>query len=142
MRLPPLCRFFRGGVLFGLILFLGVLLEPRVLIWGPFWVSVSGLGVQGCRQQLQDAKIAPLCSARPVLPKRLPPSVLAVRRDLHGLQCPKSLNKHANHDGQRAQTGETFWPKRAWLLERGAILEGLQNAKHHWYLAFLGPSKT
>ncbi len=29
MRLPPLCRYFRGGLLFGLISFLGLLLEPR-----------------------------------------------------------------------------------------------------------------
>ena len=85
-----------------------------MLIWGPFWVTAWGLGVEGCRQQLKDAKIAPLCSGRPVLTKRLPPSVLAFRRDLRGFQCQTSLNKHANHDGQRAQTGETFWPKRAW----------------------------
>ena len=29
MRLPPLCRHFRGELLFGLILCVGVLLEPR-----------------------------------------------------------------------------------------------------------------
>ena len=85
-------------------------LSPGVLIWGPFWVSVWGLGVEGCRfggpfggrgadsgpfwvsvwcpgvegcrQQLKTSKIAPLSSARPVLLKRLPPSVLAVPRDL------------------------------------------------------------
>ena len=52
---------------------------PGLLIWGPFRVSVWGLGVKSCRQQLKPSKIAPLCSARPVLAKRLPPSVLAVR---------------------------------------------------------------
>ena len=81
MRLPPLCRYFRfGGSFWG----------TGVLIWGPFWVSVWGLGVEVCRQQLKTSKIAPLCSARPVVPKRFPPSVLAVRRDLRVFPYPKS----------------------------------------------------
>ena len=41
MRLPPLGSYVRGGLL--------VDLSPGVLIWGPFWVSVWGLGVEGCR---------------------------------------------------------------------------------------------
>ena len=49
-----------------------------MLIWGPFWVSVRGPGVEGCRQQLKDAKFAPLSISKPVLPKRLPPSVLII----------------------------------------------------------------
>jgi len=32
----------------------------------------------------------------------------------------KITNTNANHDGQRAQTGETFWPKRAWC-SRGVL---------------------
>ena len=34
---------------------------------------------KGCRQQLKTSKTAPVCSARPVLLKRFPPFVLAVR---------------------------------------------------------------
>ena len=41
MRQPPLCSYFCEGLL--------VDLNPGVLIWGPFWVSVWGLGVEGCR---------------------------------------------------------------------------------------------
>ncbi len=48
----------------------------------------------------ETLKIAPLCSARPMLLKRFPPSVFAVRRDLRVLQYPKSQNTHANHDGR------------------------------------------
>ena len=79
-----------GGLLVGLFLLLEVLLSPWVLIWGPFWVSVWGLGVEGCWQQLKTSKIAPFCSARPVLPKRFPPVVLAVRRDLRVFPYPES----------------------------------------------------
>ena len=61
-----------------------------MLIRDPFWVSVWGLGVEGCRQQLQDTKISPISSARPVLPKRFPPSVLVVHRDSVVLSYPKS----------------------------------------------------
>ena len=57
MKLPPLCRYFRGGVagagagagvgagaLFGSFWEPGVLIwSPFWLIWDPFWVSVSGL---------------------------------------------------------------------------------------------------
>ncbi len=64
--------------------------EAGVLICGPFWVSVWGLGVEGCWQQLKISKIAPLCSARPVLTKRFPQSALVVRRDLRVFPYPKS----------------------------------------------------
>ena len=102
-------------------------LSPGVLIWGPFWVSVWGLGVEGCRfggpfggrgadsgpfwesvwcpgvegcrQQLTTSKIAPFSSATPVLIKRLPPSVLAVPRDLRVCFVILDTEKHANHDG-------------------------------------------
>ena len=67
------------------------------------------------------SKTAPFCSARPVLAKRLPPSVLAVRRDLRVFPCPK-LQKQANHNGQRAQTGEAFWATRAWRCRRVLFL--------------------
>ncbi len=145
MGLPPLCRYFRGGV----ILFFGVLLKPRgtdlgsllgvclsswggrlliggpcafwgpgVLIWGPFWVSVWGLGVEACRQQLKYKKIAPVSSALPILPKRLPPSVLAVRCDLRVLRIQNrktntqitrysehTRGKPFGHNGQSARLG-------------------------------------
>ena len=84
MSLPPLCRCRRC-----LILFLEVLLGARGADLGSLLDDLGSLlGVsfgsweKGCRQQLKTSKTAPLCSARPVLPKRLPPSVLAVPRDL------------------------------------------------------------
>ena len=87
MRLPPLCRYFRGGLLFGLILFLGVLLEPRDADLGSL-LSVS-LGSWGGRLPAAAENLknrTPL----PVLPKGLPPSVLAVPRDLRVFPYPKS----------------------------------------------------
>ena len=63
---------------------------PFWMIWGPFWVSVWGLGVEGCRQQLKTSKTAPLLSGLPVLPKKCPPFVLAVRCDLLVFPYPKS----------------------------------------------------
>ena len=41
-----------------------------------------------------------------------------------------------------SKDGGSLLAKTGLVLERGAIFEGLQNAKQHWYLAFLGPSKT
>ena len=38
--------------------------------------------------------------------------------------------------------GGSLLAKTGLVLERGAIFEGLQSAKQHWYLALLGPSKT
>ncbi len=44
-----------GGFLVGLILFLGLLLGPGVLIWGPFWYYFGGLEAEGGQQQVKDA---------------------------------------------------------------------------------------
>ncbi len=38
--------------------------------------------------------------------------------------------------------GGNLLAKTSLVLEKGAIFEGLQNAKQYWYLALLGPSKT
>ena len=73
--------------------------EGRGADSGPFWVSVWCPGVEGCRQQLKTSKIAPLSSARPVLLKRLPPSVLAVPRDLCVCFAILDTEKHTNHNG-------------------------------------------
>ena len=71
MRLPLLCSYFRG-----LILFLGVLLGTRGADLGSLLADLGSLlGVsfgsweKGCRQQLKTSKTAPLCSARPLLGK-------------------------------------------------------------------------
>ena len=43
-----------AGAWFGSVLEPGVLIwGPFWMIWGPIWVSVSGLGVECCRQQLK-----------------------------------------------------------------------------------------
>ena len=63
-----------------------------MLIWGPFWVSVWGLGVEGCRQQLKPTKIAPLCSARPLLVKVFGHSGLpAAAQGSKSVLCDRSL---------------------------------------------------
>ncbi len=78
VSLPPWPNFIFGGLFGG----------PGT-DWGSLLVdlgSLSGVSFgsweKGCRQQLKTSKTAPHCSARPVLLKRLPPSVLAVPRDL------------------------------------------------------------
>ena len=109
MRLPPLCSYFCGGVTCrpdprsaDLGSLLGVCLGSwggRLPFWGPFGgppadlgslLGVSGPGVEGGRQQLKTSKIAPVSGARPVLPKRFPPSVVAVRGDLLVFLNPES----------------------------------------------------
>ena len=69
-------------------------------------------------------KIAPLCSARPVLPKTLPPSVLAVPRDLRVLQYPKSQTTRKSR--RTASTdGGSLLGNMGLALQRGAIFEVL-----------------
>ncbi len=94
-----------------------------MLIWGPLWVSVWGFEVEGCRQQLKDTKIAPLSSARPVLPKRLPPSVLVVPRDLRAYPYPKSRKTRKSRRAASTDGG-SLWGKTGLALERGAICDG------------------
>ena len=48
-----------------------------------------------------------------MLPNTLSPSVIAVRGELRVFAI-LDTEKHSNHHGQRAQTGEAFWPTRAW----------------------------
>ena len=53
-------------------------------------------------------------------------------------------NHQRKHKSRRTAStdGGNLLAKTSLVLERGAIFEGLQNAKQHWYLALLGPSKT
>ena len=68
---------------------------PGVLIWSPFWPIWGPFGCQFrvLRKRLPAAvktsKTAPLSSGLPVLPKRFPPSVLAVRGDWLVFPYPK-----------------------------------------------------
>ncbi len=101
-------------------------LSPGVLIWGPFWVSVWGLGVEsfrfggpfgtrgadsgplwvsvgglaveGCWQQLKTSKIRTHLQRQADFAQKTPLSVLVVPRDSRVFPYPKS-QKHANHDG-------------------------------------------
>ena len=52
---------------------------------------------KGGRQQLKTSKITPVSSGLPVLPEKLPPSVLAVRGDSLVFSVSKIFKKHANH---------------------------------------------
>ena len=122
MRLPPLCSYLRG-----LIVFLRVILGARGADLGSLLVDLGSLlGVsfgsweKGCRQQLKTLKTAPFCSARPVLLKRLPPSVLVVPRDLRvfdKITCQKNspfcsarrlLGKYVGQKGPRTAEGCCF----------------------------------
>ncbi len=80
------------------------------------------------QEPTKTLKIAPLCSTRPVLAKRFPPSVLAVPRDLRVCLAILDTENHANHDGLRAQTEATFWSKRACRCRGVRILRLLAAA--------------
>ena len=60
---------------------LGSLLGVSLGSWGGFGCQFGVLGRKVAGIISEPSRIAPLCSARPVLLKRFPPVVLAVRRD-------------------------------------------------------------
>ncbi len=100
-------------------------MEPRDADLGSL-LSVN-LGSWGGRlpAAAKRRKNRTLYSGRPVLTKRLPPSVLVVRRDLRGCQCPKSLNK--THTSRRTASTErgNLLHKTGLALQRGAIFDVL-----------------
>ena len=69
----------------------------RASVLSSFWVPVWCPGVESCRQQLETSKFAPFSSGLPVVAKRLPPYVLAVRGDLRVFVI-LDKGKNANHD--------------------------------------------
>ena len=85
--------------------------RPQVI---PFRRPLRTHGYRPMAESKKHQKSHPICSARPVLCKRFPPSVVAVLRDLRVCLAMLDTENHANHDGQRAQTGAAFWAKRAW----------------------------
>ena len=107
------CLLF--GCLFGVlgwkVAVLGVPLEAWDADSGFFLVSVWCPGEE-CLALLRGvffdtlgtSKTASLCSARPMLPNRLPPSVLAVRRDLRVFTYQKpSKNTQITTDSKHGQ---------------------------------------
>ena len=103
---------------------LGSFWGPGLLIWGLFWLILVDLGfllgisLRSSGQQLKTSKTAPVCSARPVLPKRFPPSVLALRDDLFVFPYPKSqTNTQITTHGEHTR-GQHVWLKGPGAAER------------------------
>ena len=125
MRLPPLCRYFRG-----LILFLGVLLGARGADLGSLLADLGSLlgvsfgsGDKGCRQQLKPQKQQPSAAPGPCCPKGFP-----CLCSLYVVICVFSTKSPFKQTHPSAVPG-SFWPnllaKRGLELQRGAVFDCL-----------------